>query len=222
MTPSQDQSAKKKKQVKEPTDRELWAGVLYRMAEPVLSNMSEGKLQQNMLVELSPTWDGRNKNVTYMECFGRLMAGLAPWISLPDDDTAEGVQRKQLREWALKSYAQAVDPESPDYLLWRKEGQTLVDAAYIAESFIRGYDALWVPLDSVTKQRYITEFTQLRRVDLLILTGCYSLPQWNLSCVRLVHRVILIALLRLYVKWKNGMWEMAGIRTVRICFDLYN
>lgn len=100
-----------------------------------------------------------------MECFGRLMAGLAPWISLPDDDTSEGIWRKQLREWALKSYAQAVDPESPDYLLWRKEGQTLVDAAYIAESFIRGYDALWLPLDSVTKQRYITEFTQLRRVD---------------------------------------------------------
>ena len=67
LTPSQDLSAKKKKQVKEPTDRELWARVLYRMAEPVLSNMSEGKLQQNMLVELSPTWDGRNKNVTYME-----------------------------------------------------------------------------------------------------------------------------------------------------------
>ena len=165
MIPSQDLSAKKKKQVKEPTDRELWAEVLYRVAEPVLSNMSEGKLQQNMLVELSPTWDGRNKKVTYMECFGRLMAGLAPWISLPDDDTSEGIWRKQLREWALKSYAQAVDPESPDYLLWRKEGQTLVDAAYIAESFIRGYDALWLPLDSVTKQRYITEFTQLRRVD---------------------------------------------------------
>ena len=165
LIPSQDLLAKKKKQVKEPTDRELWAGVLYRMAAPVLSNLSEGKLQQNMLVEVSPTWDGRNKKVTYMECFGRLMAGLAPWISLPDDDTAEGIQRKQLREWALKSYVQAVDPESPDYLLWRKEGQTLVDAAYIAESFIRGYDALWIPLDSVTKQRYIAEFTQLRRVD---------------------------------------------------------
>lgn len=165
LIPSQDLLAKKKKQVKEPTDRELWAGVLYRMAAPVLSNLSEGKLQQNMLVEVSPTWDGRNKKVTYMECFGRLMAGLAPWISLPDDDTAESIQRKQLREWALKSYVQAVDPESPDYLLWRKEGQTLVDAAYIAESFIRGYDALWIPLDSVTKQRYIAEFTQLRRVD---------------------------------------------------------
>ncbi|WP_195534206.1 DUF2264 domain-containing protein [Bacteroides finegoldii] len=165
LIPSQDMSAKNKKQVKELTDRELWTGVLYQMAAPVLSNMSEGKLQQNMLVELSPTWDGRDKRVTYMECFGRLMAGLAPWLSLPDDDTIEGQQRRQLREWALKSYAQAVDPDSPDYLLWRKEGQPLVDAAYVAESFLRGYDALWIPLDSLTKQRYIAEFTQLRRVD---------------------------------------------------------
>lgn len=155
----------KKKTKTEKTDREIWCDVAYRMAAPVLSNMSEGLLKQNMLVELSPTWDGRNKDVTYMECFGRLMAGLAPWLALPDDDSAEGAQRKQLREWALKSYAQAVDPSAPDYLLWRQEGQTLVDAAYIAESFLRGYDALWLPLDSVTKQRYITEFTQLRRVD---------------------------------------------------------
>ncbi len=155
----------KKKTEKVKSDRELWAGILYQMAAPVLSNMSEGKLQENMLVELSPTWDGRDKRVTYIECFGRLMAGLAPWLSLPDDDTAEGKQRKQLREWALKSYAQSVDPESKDYLLWRKEGQPLVDAAYIAESFLRGYDALWVPLDDLTKQRYIAEFQQLRRVD---------------------------------------------------------
>ena len=150
---------------KEKTDRERWCDVLYRMAAPVLGYMSEGKLQEKMQVELSPTWDGRDRRVTYMECFGRLMAGLAPWLSLPDDDTAEGKQRKQLRQWALKSYAQAVDPQSKDYLLWRKEGQPLVDAAYVAESLLRGYDALWVPLDSLTKQRYIEEFTQLRRVD---------------------------------------------------------
>ena len=100
-----------------------------------------------------------------MECFGRLMAGLAPWLSLPDDNTSESTQRKQLREWALAGYKNAVDPQSPDYLLWRGHGQALVDAAYIAESFIRGYDALWLPLDDVTKKRYIEEFTQLRRVD---------------------------------------------------------
>jgi len=146
-------------------DRTYWAAQAYKMAQPVLENMAKGELQKNMLVEVSPTWDGRNKKVTYMECFGRLMAGIAPWLSLPDDGTDEGRQRSQLRQWALAAYRHAVDPASPDYLLWRQEGQTLVDAAYLAESFIRGYDALWKPLDDVTKQRYIEEFTQLRRVD---------------------------------------------------------
>ena len=155
--------AAKKQKVQ--SDREYWAALAYKMAQPVLENMSKGELQKNMMVEVSPTWDGRNKKVTYMECFGRLMAGMAPWLTLPDDNTPEGLQRKQLRTWALAAYKNAVDPASPDYLLWHKEGQTLVDAAYIAESFIRGYDALWVPLDSVTKQRYIDEFTQLHRID---------------------------------------------------------
>lgn len=146
-------------------DRAYWVELLYKMAAPVLSNMAEGNLQKNMIVEVSPNWDGRNKGVTYMETFGRLMAGIAPWLSLPDDETDEGMKRKQLRDWALKSYRNAVDPESPDYLLWRGHGQALVDAAYIAESFLRGYDALWVPLDDTTKSRYIEEFSQLRRVD---------------------------------------------------------
>ena len=146
-------------------DRAYWVDLLYKMAAPVLSNMAEGNLQKNMIVEVSPNWDGRNKGVTYMETFGRLMAGISPWLSLPDDETDEGMKRKQLRDWALKSYRNAVDPESPDYLLWRGHGQALVDAAYIAESFLRGYDALWVPLDDTTKSRYIEEFSQLRRVD---------------------------------------------------------
>ncbi len=157
--------AGKKKSQQPKTDREYWVEVAYQLASPVLKNMAKGELQKNMQVEVSPTWDGRNKKVTYMECFGRLMAGVAPWLTLPDDDTAEGKQRRQLREWALQSYKNAVDPESPDYLLWRQEGQTLVDAAYLAESLIRGYDALWKPLDEVTKKRYIEEFTRLRRVD---------------------------------------------------------
>ena len=146
-------------------DRAYWADLAYKMAEPVLRNMAEGNLQKNMVVEVSPNWDGRNIKVTYMEAFGRLMAGIAPWLALPDDGTEEGSKRAQLREWALQAYTNAVDPDSPDYLLWRQEGQTLVDAAYIAESFIRGFDALWKPLDDKTKQRYIDEFTRLRRID---------------------------------------------------------
>jgi hypothetical protein len=127
--------------------------------------MSRGELKKNMPVEVSPTWDGRDRNLTYLECFGRLMSGIAPWLSLPDDDTGEGKQRRQLREWALKSYAHAVDPQSPDYLLWRKEGQPLVDAAFLAGSFLRAPEQLWEPLDELTKKRYIEEFQQLRRID---------------------------------------------------------
>lgn len=147
------------------SDRTYWANLLYKISEPVLSNMSRGELVKNMQVEVSPTWDGRRTRVTYMEAFGRLMAGLAPWLNLPEDNTPEGKQRKQLTEWALKSYAHAVDPNSPDYLQWDKEGQALVDAAYVANSFLRAPKQLWEPLDEVTKKRYVEEFQKLRWVD---------------------------------------------------------
>lgn len=147
------------------SDREYWTSQAYKMAQPVLENMAQGKLQQNMLTEFSPSFDNRNRKVVYMEAFGRLMAGIAPWLALPDDATAESRQRKQLREWALASYRNAVDPTSPDYLCWGVSGQNLVDAAYIAESFLRAYDTLWQPLDTLTKQRYFKEFQKLRRID---------------------------------------------------------
>lgn len=147
------------------SDREYWTSQAYKMAQPVLENMAQGKLQQNMLTEFSPSFDNRNRKVIYMETFGRLMAGIAPWLALPDDATAESRQRKQLREWALASYRNAVDPTSPDYLCWGVSGQNLVDAAYIAESFLRAYDTLWQPLDTLTKQRYFKEFQKLRRID---------------------------------------------------------
>lgn len=154
-----------KKKVAQQSDRQYWCALAYKMAQPVLENMAKGELQKNMQTEFSPSFDNRNKKVLYMECFGRLMAGVAPWLTLPDDATAEGKQRKQLREWALASYKNAVDPQSPDYLCWGIGGQNLVDAAYIAESFLRAYDTLWKPLDEVTKKRYLAEFAKLRHID---------------------------------------------------------
>ena len=82
------QAAKKAKQ---PTsDREYWSALAYKMALPVLENMAKGELQKNMKTEFSPSFDNRDRSVVYMETFGRLMAGIAPWLTLPDDDTAEG------------------------------------------------------------------------------------------------------------------------------------
>lgn len=147
------------------TDRAYWSDFAYHLAYPVLSRMANGKLSGEMEVEVSPNWDGRDIRVAYMETFGRLMAGIAPWLSLPDDGTPEGAIRSQLRDLALRSYANAVNPASPDYLLWEGEGQVMVDAAYIAESFLRSYEALWEPLDSVTKQRYLDRFKAIRAID---------------------------------------------------------
>ena len=157
-------TAKKTKKAVQ-SDREYWTEQAYKMAQPVLENMAKGELQKNMKTEFSPSFDNRNRKVVYMETFGRLMAGIAPWLTLPDDGTAEGQQRQQMRQWALQSYKNAVDPESPDYLCWGIAGQNLVDAAYIAESFLRAYDALWLPLDQTTKERYIREFQKLRSID---------------------------------------------------------
>ena len=155
-----------KKKTPAPTnDRQQWVELCYRIAAPVLENMSKGELQKNMQLELSPTWDGRDKRVAYMETFGRLMAGISPWLALPDDDTEEGKMRKQIREWAVLSYKNAIDPDSPDFLLWEtKSTQRLVDAAYIAESFLRAPEATWQLLDETTQKRYIERFQRLKIV----------------------------------------------------------
>ena len=145
----------KKTKTTEQSDRDYWFSLAYKMAQPVLENMAKGELQKNMKTEFSPSFDNRDRSVVYMETFGRLMSGIAPWLSLPDDETPEGLQRKQLHLWALSAYKNAVDPESPDYLCWGKSGQNLVDAAFLAESFLRAWETLWLPLDDVTKQRYI-------------------------------------------------------------------
>ncbi|BBB62412.1 hypothetical protein UNDKW_4139 [Undibacterium sp. KW1] len=147
------------------SDRAYMTGLLQKMAEPVLSAMAKGELQKKFQLELSPTWDGRDKQVAYLECFGRLIAGAAPWLALPEDNTPEGRTRKRLQQMALQSYAHSVDPKSPDYLLWKGHGQALVDSAYFTNALMRAPKALWEPLDSVTKQRIISEIKGLRRIE---------------------------------------------------------
>lgn len=152
---------------KNSNDRKYWVQLLAKIAAPVLSNMSKGELKKNMRMEYSPTWDNRNKDVAYMEAFGRLIAGLAPFLALPPDDTEEGKIRQRLLLQTQQSLAHAVDPNSPDYLYWGSPSsrQPLVDAAFIAQALLAAPDVLWKPLDTVTQQRFITEFKNLRQLQ---------------------------------------------------------
>lgn len=154
-----------KKKTVEKTDRQVWADLCYKISQPVLENMSKGNFQKNFPLELSPTWDGRDTKVAYLETFARLMAGISPWLALPDDGTPEGKQRKQLHEWAIQAYKNAVDPNSPDKITWlTNTSQPLCDASYLVESFMRAPEATWGQLDEVTKKRYIEGLKSLRTI----------------------------------------------------------
>lgn len=154
-----------KKKTVEKTDRQVWADLCYKISQPVLENMSKGNFQKDFPLELSPTWDGRDTKVAYLETFARLMAGISPWLALPDDGTPEGKQRKQLHEWAIQAYKNVVDPNSPDKITWlTNTSQPLCDASYLVESFMRAPEATWGQLDEVTKKRYIEGLKSLRTI----------------------------------------------------------
>jgi hypothetical protein len=146
-------------------ERAYLLDLLRQMAEPVLEPMSRGELKKKFVLELSPTWDGRDPSVAYLECFGRLMSGIAPWLALPADATPEGRLRQRLQQQALQSYANAVDPRNPDCLTWKGHGQALVDSAYFTNALMRAPKVLWDPLDATTKARIVAEIKGLRRIE---------------------------------------------------------
>jgi len=163
-------SIAQKKIIQQPTtivntglqDRMYWTSLLYKIAYPVVNNMAEGTLQKNLPLEKGPNYALNVTKVTYMEAVGRTLVGLAPWLSLPADTTTEGKLRMQLQVAILKGLPNIVNPNHPDFLNFRTEQQPIVDAAFIAQAFLRAPAQLWEPLDSITKKRFITEFKSLR------------------------------------------------------------
>lgn len=143
-------------------DRAFWVKSLYKISYPVIHNLANETLKKNMPLEKLPSYGLNLTKVTYLEALGRTAAGVAPWLALPDDETEEGKMRKNLRIELLKGLANSVNPESSDYMNYRTEGQPIVDAAYVAQAFIRAPEALWKPLDDLTKKRFIEEFKSLR------------------------------------------------------------
>lgn len=146
-------------------ERAYMLHLLQQMSEPVLTLMAKGELKKKFALELSPTWDGRDPAVAYLECFGRLISGISPWLALPVDGTEEGRLRQRMQQLALQSYTNSVDPKSPDYLTWRGHGQALVDSAYFTNALMRAPKVLWEPLDAATKARIISEIKGLRRIE---------------------------------------------------------
>ncbi|CAN5785763.1 DUF2264 domain-containing protein [soil metagenome] len=146
-------------------DRVYWSNLLYKISNPVVSNMARGTLKENMPKETGQGYSLKLEKVTYLEAFGRTVCGLAPWLALPNSNSSEDNNRRKLVQDVLQGYTNSVDPSSPDYLNFREEGQPLVDAAFYCHAFLRAPKALWEPLDNKTKQNIIKELRQLRKIQ---------------------------------------------------------
>lgn len=115
-------------------NRKEWLEVLNKIATPVLTSLSEGRLHQ----ELPTTFHPERKKYGMLEAFGRTIAGLAPWIELTDiTDSEEKKLQEHYRHMITQSFEHATDPKSPDYMIFSEQGQPLVDAAFMAHFIVR-------------------------------------------------------------------------------------
>jgi hypothetical protein len=145
-----------------PTDREYWISVMRRLADPVLTNLANGTLKARMPVEQANGADRRS--VTHLEALARLIAGIAPWIELPSDDTSEGRLRAQYAALAVRAIARASDPASPDFLNFTRDRQPLVDAAFLAQGILRAPLALRDAFDATTKRHLVAALESTRAI----------------------------------------------------------
>ena len=140
-------------------DREIWVKTLVRLADPVLSNLANETLKKEMPYEsLAPNRQG----FSYLEAVGRTVCGIAPWLELGEDDTPEGQLRKKYIELTVKGISNAVNPSSPDYLIFGEPSQPLVDAAFLAEGLLRAPKQLWGNLSPAARKQVVTELKLIR------------------------------------------------------------
>lgn len=141
-------------------DRELWVEYLLKVSDPVIRNTAAGTLKVNMPYEAHKDRDTRA--FSYLEAFGRTLCGLAPWLESDEDDKGLKEEYRNLTRAAL---ANAVDPESPDYMEFKEGRQPLVDAAYLAQGMLRAPRQLWEMSSDKVKADLIAALKATRAIQ---------------------------------------------------------
>ena len=122
------------------TTRQEWLRAMLKITSPVLDSLAEGKLKERMPL----SFHADRAAFAPLEAFGRSMLGLAPWLELETEtlDAEERELQRQWREKAILCIDRATDPASPDYMIFDKGGQPLVDTAFLAHALVRAPHAL--------------------------------------------------------------------------------
>jgi hypothetical protein len=144
------------------TDRAYWLDVLQRIAQPVLENLSQRQLKRMMPVEA--TNPANRRKYTHLEAFGRLTAGIAPWLAATGLNDSETQLQKKYIGLAQTSLDAATDPESADFMNFTRGGQPLVDAAFLAQGILRAPSLLWAPLEDRVQKQVIAALKSSRAI----------------------------------------------------------
>ncbi len=145
-------------------NRDYWIKTMVKIGRPVLEALSQEKLKASMPVEINPQSNHDRSRVTHLEAFGRLMAGMAPWLALGPGMDKEGKLRKEFIDLSLKSLAISVNPSSPDYMNFTSNGQPLVDAAFLCHGILRAPEQLWEKLPKKGQENLITAIKSTRKI----------------------------------------------------------
>lgn len=168
-------------------DRALWLSALDRISKPVLVNMSQDKLIQNIPAT-------NRKEFTGLEALGRVIAGISPWLELGSDSTIEGQLRSKYIDLSIRSISHAVNPQSKDYLNFSQGRQPLVDAAFLAHGLLRAKTQLWGRLNQITQDRLIKELKSTRTIEV-------SNNNW----------LLFAAMIEVTLKELTGEWEFQRV-----------
>lgn len=142
-------------------NRAYWLHVLERLATPVLKALAERRLQRDMPLESRGAGRGPFAG---LEAFGRLMAGIAPWLALTGGPSEEADLRERMMGWYMEAIDAATAPDSPDRLNFSEGYQPLVDAAFLAQALLRAPEAMWLPLGDRVRRQVVNALRETRRI----------------------------------------------------------
>jgi hypothetical protein len=148
-----------------PEQREEWVRIAVKLADPVLTHLAAGTLHAAMPVELSATATAERKEYAHLEAVGRLLAGIAPWLELGEERSAEGALRARLAGLARDGLRRATDPSSPEFLNFTRGRQPLVDAAFLAHAMVRAPKELLGKLDAGTRRNLAEALRSTRSIQ---------------------------------------------------------
>lgn len=143
-------------------DRARWVAVATRMADPLLGALARRELKSRMPVEAVAGAEADRRKVTHLEGFGRLLAGLSPWLEQPLPAGDEERTRARLAALAQQGMDAATNPGSADRMNFSEGSQPLVDAAFLAHAILRAPRTLWRELPPATQANVVAALRATR------------------------------------------------------------